>query len=271
MTTKKIYLASSWRNVHQPELISALRNENFEVYDFRNPQVQGPPAAPESGFSWKQVDSGWGRDRQDLLLRFRAMLAHPVAKAGFDADFSAMKWADTCVIALPSGRSAHLECGWMAGAGKKMVVYMPPATRRCVACLGGGWVDNGDPMRNDRCIPCEGTGDVMLWNFEPELMYLIGGGPENIVFDHTELLERLHASSDVPRDLPEIAWYIRHDHDSAHAAVRSLSLGGKKLLCDEPGHPLWVRLALATTQQECERCALALKNREAVRRASQKF
>lgn len=260
MTTKKIYLASSWRNVYQPELISVLRDAGFQVYDFRNPEVEGPPADVTEGFSWKLLDPNWDRSRENLLLRYRAMLAHPVAQAGFDADFAAMKWADTCVIALPSGKSAHLEAGWMSGAGKKLIVYMPPATRRCAACHGGGWIDSGDPMRNDRCVPCEGTGDVMLWNFEPELMYLVGGGPENIVFSHTELLEKLRTSG--PRDLPEIAWYVRYDHDSAHAAIRQLSLGGKKLLCDEPGHPLWVGLALATTQRECERCAFALKNRK---------
>ena len=29
-----------------------------------------------------------------------------------------MKWADVGVLLLPSGRSAHLEIGWMSGAGK---------------------------------------------------------------------------------------------------------------------------------------------------------
>jgi hypothetical protein len=38
------------------------------------------------------------------------------------ADFSAMRWADTCVMLLPSGRSAHLELGWMAGAGKRTCI-----------------------------------------------------------------------------------------------------------------------------------------------------
>jgi hypothetical protein len=30
----------------------------------------------------------------------------------------ALKWCDTCVLVLPCGRSAHLEAGWAAGAGK---------------------------------------------------------------------------------------------------------------------------------------------------------
>ena len=34
-------------------------------------------------------------------------------------------WADTCVMVLPCGNSAHIETGWMAGAGKYCVIYCP--------------------------------------------------------------------------------------------------------------------------------------------------
>jgi hypothetical protein len=34
---QKIYLASSWRNERQPELVRILREAGHEVYDFRNP------------------------------------------------------------------------------------------------------------------------------------------------------------------------------------------------------------------------------------------
>ena len=37
----------------------------------------------------------------------------------------ALEWADACVLVLPCGRSAHTEAGWMAGRGKKVVVYIP--------------------------------------------------------------------------------------------------------------------------------------------------
>ena len=47
---------------------------------------------------------------------------HPLAEKQFSADLDALKWADTCVLVLPCGRSAHTEAGWMAGAGKKVVV-----------------------------------------------------------------------------------------------------------------------------------------------------
>lgn len=197
MRTEKIYLASSWRNVYQPELITMLRSNGFEVYDFRNPQTGGPQGyrTPAKGFSWRQVDPDWGHSRENLLHRYREMLKHPVAQEGFESDFNAMKWADTCVIALPSGRSAHMEVGWMAGAGKKMVVYMPPATKVCEACDGSGWVEGSDFTRNDPCKPCESTGHQLLWSFEPELMYMIGdNNPDNVLaFSHDEMLRLLRA------------------------------------------------------------------------------
>ncbi len=37
-----------------------------------------------------------------------------------------MKAADICVLCLPCGRSAHLEAGWMKGAGKKVIAYIHP-------------------------------------------------------------------------------------------------------------------------------------------------
>ena len=39
--------------------------------------------------------------------------------------FTTMLWADTCVLVLPCGRSAHAEEGWFAGKGLKTVVYIP--------------------------------------------------------------------------------------------------------------------------------------------------
>jgi hypothetical protein len=41
-----------------------------------------------------------------------------MAEEGFASDLAGMEWADACVCVLPCGRSAHLEMGWMLGAGK---------------------------------------------------------------------------------------------------------------------------------------------------------
>ena len=75
----RIYVASSWRNPYQPEVVAALRKAGHEVYDFRNPKDN---------------------------------------PGGFHG-------ADTCVLVLPCGRSAHTEAGWFAGKGLKTIVYMP--------------------------------------------------------------------------------------------------------------------------------------------------
>jgi len=108
----KIYLASSWRNPDQPAAVEMLRQAGHEVYDFRNP--------PQStGFAWSEIDPEWKSWR---AADYRAKLQHPRAQEGFASDFGAMQWADVCVLVLPCGRSAHLELGWCAGAGKKTII-----------------------------------------------------------------------------------------------------------------------------------------------------
>jgi nucleoside 2-deoxyribosyltransferase len=52
-------------------------------------------------------------------------LSHPLAERQFEADLEALKQADICVLGLPCGRSAHTEAGWMAGAGKRVIAYIP--------------------------------------------------------------------------------------------------------------------------------------------------
>lgn len=109
----RIYLASSWRNPLQPPTVGLLRMAGHKVYDFRNP-------ANSTGFGWHEI----GLDPKTCTAaQYReALLTHPRAAQGFNADFAAMRWADVCILLLPCGRSAHLELGWMAGAGKRTLV-----------------------------------------------------------------------------------------------------------------------------------------------------
>lgn len=108
----RIYVASSWRNPIQPSVVAELRLEGHTVYDFRNP-------AGRTGFSWKQVAPG---GEIKTFADYQAALAHPIAAAGYLSDYRAMEWADTCVLVLPCGRSAHLEAGWFAGRGKRVLI-----------------------------------------------------------------------------------------------------------------------------------------------------
>lgn len=111
----RVYLASSWRNSEQPAAVHALRQAGHKVYDFRN-----PPGGIEGGFRWSEIDPAWPRW---TAAQYRENLQTPLAQRGFNSDFDGMKWADVGVLLLPCGRSAHLELGWMAGAGKRTVVW----------------------------------------------------------------------------------------------------------------------------------------------------
>ena len=107
-----IYVASSWRNKYYPEVVKRLRQEGFPVYDFRNPPHGG------TGFHWTDVDKNapnW------TFKEYEKGLSHPLAERQFEADLEALQQADTCVLVLPCGRSAHTEAGWMAGAGKRVM------------------------------------------------------------------------------------------------------------------------------------------------------
>ena len=52
------------------------------------------------------------------------MMDHPRAIEGFHADFAALQEADTVVMILPCGKSAHLELGWAVGAGKRTSILL---------------------------------------------------------------------------------------------------------------------------------------------------
>lgn len=112
----KIYVASSWRNEHQPGVVSVLREAGFEVYDFRNPREGN------KGFAWSDIDPNW---LGWSVGEFREALKHYIARNGFVLDMASLQEADACVVVLPCGRSAHLEAGFAVGSGKPTLIYSP--------------------------------------------------------------------------------------------------------------------------------------------------
>lgn len=149
-----VYVASSWRNPFQADVCASLRSTGIDHYDFKNPDGG-------TGFSWRDVKSfeeacsACGREvvpnGRGLWLHrsnnsvacadgdsriaakgsdwervdeYLAMVSHPRAIEGFDADFAAMERADTFVLVLPCGKSAHLELGWAVGAGKRTAILL---------------------------------------------------------------------------------------------------------------------------------------------------
>ena len=114
----KVYVASSWRNHAQPEVVKALRSAGHQVYDFRNPHQNG------SGFRWSDISPQWESWTPE---RFIEGLEHPLAQQGFDSDYKALDWADAVVMVMPCGRSAHLELGYGAGQKKTTVIMVTQA------------------------------------------------------------------------------------------------------------------------------------------------
>ena len=110
----KIYVASSWRNDRQPDVVNKLRYKGHDVYDFKNPPNR-------SGFAWEQLDPNWERWGADQFIMH---LSHPDAKAGFREDMWHLGNADLTVLVMPCGRSAHLELGWAVGRGQRTAVLL---------------------------------------------------------------------------------------------------------------------------------------------------
>lgn len=153
----RIYLASSWRNKFQPDAVAMLRDAGHEVYDFRNP----PNGIP--GFAWSEIDPEWqawkASDYRDLLT------THPIAARGYMNDFRGMEWADTCVLLLPCGRSAHLEGGWFSGRGKRLIIWTHDGEEpELMALMANHIVTSGDEL-----LKVLGGGSVMarLAQIEP--------------------------------------------------------------------------------------------------------
>lgn len=142
---RRIYLASSWRNTLQQQVLVLLRAAGHEVYDFRN------PAPGERGFSWAEIDPDWQKWTPKQFIKF---LAHPIAQHGYSFDKKGLDWADTCVLLLPCGKSAHLEAGYAIGQGKPTLIILAGQT-------------------------------------EPELMYLLAGSSACVVSDLIDVLPGL--------------------------------------------------------------------------------
>ena len=97
----KVYVASSWRNTLQPEVVQCLRSAGYTVYNFR-----------EQGFHWADIDPAW---QSWTVEQFINALEHPLAQDGFNSDITNLQEADAVVLVAPCGRSAHLELGFAVG------------------------------------------------------------------------------------------------------------------------------------------------------------
>ena len=136
---RRIYVASSWRNEEQPNLVEDLLGWGHLVYDFRN------PPSGLGGFAWNQMDPKW---EKWTLQEYRSKLTtDPIAAQGFMSDLRGMEWADTFILLQPCGRSAHLELGWGAGRGKYTITFLKGGEPELMYLLTDILVTNYEELR----------------------------------------------------------------------------------------------------------------------------
>lgn len=107
-----VYVASSWRNEFQPNVVSILRADGHNVYDFKD----------ADGFQWREVDPHW---KEWSTVSYITGLQHPAAQRGFNRDIKALRECEICIFVMPCGISASIEAGWAKGAGKRVIAYVP--------------------------------------------------------------------------------------------------------------------------------------------------
>lgn len=99
-----IYLIGSLRNPEIPNIANRLRQAGHEVFD------DWYAAGPEADDHWRDYEKG----RSHSYLT--ALQGH-AARNVFEFDKRHLERATAVVLALPAGKSGHLELGWSLGRG----------------------------------------------------------------------------------------------------------------------------------------------------------
>jgi hypothetical protein len=109
--TKRIYIASSWKNALEVrKLAKILESEGHQVYDFTDETKH---------FSFNLNDVA---NRNEIeYIKFLEDI--PESRKAFDVDKAGLEWADTVIMLQPCGRSSHLELGYGVGKGKTGYIY----------------------------------------------------------------------------------------------------------------------------------------------------
>ena len=102
---KEYYLIGSLRNSLIPQISRELRQAGFKIFD------SWYAAGPIADDSWKEYEQGRG-------LTYTEALDDYAAKHVFEFDKYHLDRCDGAILAYPSGKSAHLELGYMLGKGK---------------------------------------------------------------------------------------------------------------------------------------------------------
>lgn len=100
-----IYLAGALKNPNIPNIAAQLRAAGYDVFD------DWFSAGPGADDAWRDHERAKGH-------KFKQALESPAAKHVFAFDSAWIERADIMVLALPAGKSGHMELGIMLGRGK---------------------------------------------------------------------------------------------------------------------------------------------------------
>lgn len=108
----KLYLIGSLRNERVPALAEKLRGStSYEIFD------DWFAAGPEADDYWKTYERHRGHTYAEALQGYAAQHV-------FEFDQHHLDTSDVVVLALPAGRSGHLELGYSIGRGKRGYILL---------------------------------------------------------------------------------------------------------------------------------------------------
>jgi hypothetical protein len=111
-----LYLIGSLRNPGLPEIAKKLRSAGYDVFD------DWFAAGPHADDCWRDYEKNRGHSYADALKGY-------VARHVFEFDLTHLKDKDGAVLAMPAGKSAHLELGWVLGQGKPGFILLDSPDR----------------------------------------------------------------------------------------------------------------------------------------------
>lgn len=108
---RRIYIATSWKLADEAiQMTKDLRAVGHEVDCFCD------DSAGRFVFSFTEIENYENLNAIEFLKYDKPQKAYMEDKKGLD-------WADTVILILPSGKSAHLEAGYARGQDKELYIY----------------------------------------------------------------------------------------------------------------------------------------------------
>lgn len=111
----RIYLIGSLENPEIPNIAAQIRSAGYDVFD------DWFAAGPDADKKWREYEQRRGRAYKDAL-------EGEAARNVFAFDKRHLEEADIVVLALPAGKSGHLELGWSLGRGTPGFILLDAAT-----------------------------------------------------------------------------------------------------------------------------------------------